>query len=138
MAGIEVPLSVSQPLYERLEKAAHLAQCDVQDIIVSALETALPSLPENLRPEDAVILARLALLDNETLQTLAEIFLSHQQQRRFTTLLRKEEEGRLSTGERHEWEELKHTYLRISHMKAKAQFVLDQRTKGREAQVDAR
>jgi hypothetical protein len=138
MAEIEVPLSVSKSLYQRLEKAARLAQCDVQDVIVSALETALPFLPETLQPEDAEALARLALLDDETLQTLAETFLPQRQQRRFTALFRKEEEGRLSADERHEWEGLKHTYLRISHMKAKAQFLLDQRAKGRKVQVDAR
>ena len=82
MTGIEVPLSVSKPLYQRLEKAARLAQCDVQDVIVSALETALPLLPETLQLEDAAALARLALLDDETLQTLAETFLPQQQQRR--------------------------------------------------------
>jgi hypothetical protein len=138
MAGIEVQLSVSKPLYQRLEQAARLAQCAVQDVIVSALETALPVLPEHLHLEDTTDLARLALLDDETLQALAATFLPRQQQRRFTTLLRKEEEGRLRVGERQEWEGLKHIYLRISHMKAKAQFILDQRAKGRKAQVDAR
>ena len=138
MAGIEVLLSVSKPLYQRLEKAAHLAQCEVQDVIVSALETAVPFLPEHLHLEDATELARLALFDDETLQTMAEAFLPRQQQRRFSTLLRKEEEGRLRVNERQEWEELKHTYRRISHLKTKAQFLLAQRAKGRKAQVDAR
>ena len=138
MAGKEVQLSVSTPLYQRLEQAARLAQCEVQDVIVSALETALPYLPEPLPREDAAELARLALLDDATLRALAETFLPRQQQRRFTTLLRKEEAGRLRGGERTEWEELKHTYHRISHMKAKAQYILDQRAKGREAQVDTR
>ena len=137
MAGIEVPLSVSKPLYQRLAKAARLAQCEVQDVIVSALETALPFLPESLQREDAAELARLALFDDETLRTMAETFVSRQQQRRFSTLLRKEEEGRLRIHERKEWEELKHIYLRISHLKTKAHFLLDQRAKGRKAQVDA-
>jgi hypothetical protein len=137
MAGIAVQLSVSKPLYQRLEQAARLAQCAVQDVIVAALETALPVFAEHLHLEDAVDLARLALLDDETLQTIAATFLPRQQQRRFTTLLRKEEAGRLRGGERQEWEALKHTYLRISHLKAKAQFLLDQRAKGRKAQVDA-
>ena len=138
MAGIEVQLSVSKPLYQRLEQTARLAQCEVQDVIVSTLETALPVLPEPLHLEDAAALARLALLDDETLRALAETFLPRPQQRRFTTLLCKEEAGRLRVGERKEWEGLKHTYRRLSRMKAKAQFLLDQRAKGRKAQVDAR
>lgn len=138
MAGIEVQLSVSKPLYHRLEQAARLAQCAVQDVIVSTLETALPVLPEALPLEDAADLARLALLDDETLHALAATFLPRHQQRRFTTLLRREEEGRLRVDERQEWEALKHTYLRLSYLKAKAQFLLNQRAQGRKAQVDAR
>ena len=133
MAGIEIQLSVSKPLYQRLEQTARLAQCEVQDVIVSTLETALPFLPEHLHLEDAADLTRLALLDDETLRALAETFLPRLQQRRFITLLRKEEAGRLRVGERKEWEGLKHIYLRISRMKAKAQFILDQRAKGRKA-----
>ena len=138
MAGIEVQLSVSKPLYQRLDQTARLAQCAVQDVIVSALETAVPVLPEHLPLEDAADLARLTLFDDETLRALAATFLPRPQQRRFTTLLRKEEAGRLRVGERQEWEGLKYTYLRLSRMKAKAQFILDQRAKGRKAQVEAR
>jgi hypothetical protein len=137
MAGIKIQVSVSKPLYQRLEQTARLAQCEVQDVIVSTLETALPFLPEHLPLEDAADLARLALLDDETLRALAETFLPRPQQRRFTTLLRREEAGHLRMRERKEWEELKHTYLRISRMKAQAQFILDQRAKGRKAQVEA-
>ena len=138
MAGIEVQVSVSKPLYHRLEQAARLAHCAVQDVIVSALETALPLLPEHLHLEDTTDLARLALLDDETLRALAATFLPRHQQRRFTTLLRKEEAGRLRGGERQEWEGLQHLYRHIAHLKAKAQFILDQRATGRKAQVDAR
>jgi hypothetical protein len=138
MAGIEVQLSVSKPLYQRLEQAARLAQCAVQDVIVSTLETALPVLPEPLQLEDAADLTRLALLDDETLRALTVTFLPRHQQRRFTTLLRKEEEGRLRGGERQEWEALKHTYRRLAHLKAQAQFLLDQRAQGRKTQADAR
>ena len=69
MAGKEVQLSVSMPLYQRLEQAARLAQCEVQDVIVSALETALPCLPEHLPREDAAELTRLALLDDGVVPT---------------------------------------------------------------------
>ena len=133
MANIAVLLSVSQPLYQRLTQAARLAQCEVQAVIVSTLETALPGLPEPLPLEDAADLTRLAFLDDETLRALASTFLPRHQQRRFTTLLRKEEEGRLRANERQEWEELKHTYFRLSHVKAKAQFLLDQRAKAHKA-----
>ena len=137
MAGIPIQLSVSKPLYQRLEQTARLAHCEVQDVIMSTLETALPVLHEHLPLEDAADLARLALLDDETLRALVETFLPRPQQRRFTTLLRKEEAGHLRMSERKEWEELKHTYLRLSCMKAKAQSLLDQRAKGRKAQVEA-
>jgi hypothetical protein len=46
--------------------------------------------------------------------------------------------GRLSAREREEWQALQHTYLRVSRNKAKAQFLLEQRTKEREVEVPAR
>lgn len=103
---------------------------------VAALETALPLPLDTLQPEDAADLARLALLDDEALRAIAMAFLPQQQQRRFTTLLCKEEAGRLNAHEQKEWEDLKQVYLRVSRNKAKAQFLLEQRTKGRKVQMD--
>lgn len=122
METIAVQLSIPKPLYQQLEQTARLTQCDVQEVIVSALETLVSSLPEHLSQEDTAEIARLALLDDETLQTIAEAFLPPAQHRRFTSLLRKEETGRLRPGEREEWQRLQHAYLRLSHTKARAQF----------------
>jgi hypothetical protein len=71
------------------------------------------------------------LLDDEALRAIADAFLPPKLQRRYTTLLRKAEEGRLCAHEREEWEALKQQYQRISENKAKAWFLLDQRTKAR-------
>jgi hypothetical protein len=78
------------------------------------------------------------VLDDEMLRAIAEAVLPPQQQRRFTTLLRKEAAGRLSIREREEWQDLQHAYLRVSRNKAKAQFLLGQRAKGRKGQVQTR
>jgi hypothetical protein len=129
MQAMELKLRLPEKLYQRLEQMARLAQCDVKDFILLALETAVPPLPGEVPPELAADLARWALLDDEALRAIADAFLPPKLQRRYTTLLRKEEEGRLSICEREEWEGLKQQYQRISENKAKARFVLDQRLK---------
>jgi hypothetical protein len=137
MEAMEVQVQVPMHLYQRLKQTARLTKCAVQEVIVSALEAALPPPPETLPQEDAADLARWALLDDEVLRAIAEAILPPPQQRRFTTLLRKEAAGRLSAKEREEWQALQHAYLRVSRNKAKAQFLLEQRPKGRKVQVQA-
>jgi len=132
MEAMELKLWLPKPLYRRLEQTACLAKCDVQEFILSMLETALPP-PDDLTPEMAAALVPWVLLDDETLRTIGDAFLPPQQQRRFITLLRREETGRLRTREREEWEGLKRAYLRISQNKAKAQFILNQRIQERRA-----
>lgn len=131
MEAMELKLQLPGHLYQRLQQAARLAKCDVKEIIISALETALPPLPANIPAAMATDLALLALLDNEALHAIADAVLAPKQRRRYSTLLRKEQEGRLSAQEREEWEALKREYLRVSENKAKARFILDQRMKGR-------
>jgi hypothetical protein len=131
MQAMELTLQLPEQLYHRLEQAARLAQCDVRELILLVLETAAPPLPDELSPELAADLARWALLDDGALRAIADAFLPPKLQRRYTTLLRKGEEGRLSAHEREEWEALKQQYQRISENKAKARFLLDERTKAR-------
>jgi hypothetical protein len=131
MQAMELKLRLPEKLYQRLERTARLAQCDVKDFILLALEAVVPPLPDELLPELAADLARWALLDDEALRAIADAVLPSKQRRRYTTLLRKEEEGHLSPHEREEGEALKQQYQRISENKAKAWFLLDQRTKAR-------
>jgi hypothetical protein len=131
MQALELKLRLPAKLYQRLEQAARLAQCDVKDFILLALEAVVPPLPDTLLPEFASDLARWAVFDDEALQAIADAFLPPKLQRRYATLLQKGEAGRLSAHEREEWEVLKQQYQRISEHKAKARFLLDQRTKAR-------
>jgi len=135
MGAMELKLHLPEDLYQRLEQTARSANCDVREAIVLALETAIPPPLNDLPPEIAADVAGWALLDDEALYAIANAFLPPKQRRRFTTLLRKEAEGRLSTGEQQEWEALKQEYLRISRNKAKARFILNQRIKAREVKT---
>ena len=101
------------------------------EVIVAALEAALPPLPDDLPPNVTAEVARWAWLDDVSLRAVAEAFLPRQQQRRFTTLAHKEETGRLTAREREEWKQLQQAYLRLSRNKAMAQFILTQRAQGR-------
>lgn len=129
MSVFELALSLPENLYRRAERAARLTHREVEEILTSTLEATLPFLPEDLPPDLAVVLAEWAMLDDEALRAIASAVLSPQQQRRFSVLLRKESEGRLSKEEAQEWEALQQEYLRVSMNKAKAHFLLDQRAK---------
>lgn len=73
------------------------------------------------------------MLDDEALRAIASAFLPAKQQRRFTTLLRKAELGRLTEREQSEWNVLQQEYLRFSQNKAKAHFLLTQRGKAKQS-----
>jgi len=122
-----VRIQLPQRLYQRVEQTARQTGYGVKELIVSALETRLPPLPERLPPELAADLARWSLLDDEALLAIASAFLPVKQQRRYSTLLRKANASRLSAREQAEWEALQQEYLRFSQNKAKAQFLLAQR-----------
>lgn len=111
---MEVNVRLPRRLYQRLEQTARSSGCDLKEVIVSALETAVPPLPGDLPPKVAAELAPWTRLDDEALHAIADAFLPLKQQRRFTTLVRKEAEGRLSAGQRQEWDALQQEYFRIS------------------------
>jgi hypothetical protein len=131
--GRVIRIQLPEPLFERVEEAARASRRNVSEMIVSALENTLPPLPEDLPLELATDLQRWALLDDEALRAIAHAFLPPKQQRRFTTLLRKAEAGRLNARERAEWESLRQEYLRFSQNKAKAQYLLAQRAQAQQA-----
>lgn len=137
MASTEIRVKLPETIYSRLEQTARLTDCDQEDVIVSALESVLISLPDNLPLELKTELARMMLLDDEALEAIAEAFLPSKRQRRFSALLKKEQEGVLSPRERQEWESLKQEYLRLSRNKAKARFILEQRRRNAEASGDS-
>ena len=122
---IQLPLR----LYQRVEQSAHQTGYRVKDLIVSTLETRLPTLPDSLPPELSADLAHWSLLDDEALLAIANAFLPAKEQRRYTTLLRKANAGRLTPREEAEWDALQQEYLRFSQNKAKAQYLLAQRKK---------
>jgi len=126
----EVKLQLPTRLYQRVAQAAQGTKCEVTEVIVAALEAALPPLPDDLPPDVSAEVMRWAWLEDEALRAVAEAFLPRQQQRRFTTLARKGETGRLTAREREEWEQLQHAYLRLSQNKAMAQFILTQCAQG--------
>ena len=131
MPVFELALTLPENLYRRAERAARLTHCEIEEILISTLEATLPLLPDDLPPDLASELAEWTMLDDEALRVIASAVLSPKQQRRFSTLLRKEVKGRLSKSEAQEWEALQQEYLCVSRNKAKANFLFDQRTKAR-------
>ena len=125
MQAMEMKLRLAETLYRRLEQTGRLAQCDVEDPLLLALEAVVPPPPDTLSPELASDLARWAPLNDEALRAMADAFLSPKLRRRYAILLRKGEEERLSAHGREEWETINQQYQRISENKAKARFLLD-------------
>ena len=122
-----IRLKLPHRLYQRVEQAARAAECDLSEMIVATLETRLPPLSDDLPPALASELSRWAVLDDAAIRAIANAFLSPQQQRRFTALLRKSEAGTLSAREQSECMVLQQEYLRVSQNKAKALYLLAQR-----------
>jgi len=87
-------MRVQLPAYlrRRVERTARLTKCNVSEVIASAVETSLPRLPDEVPPTVVEELAGWMLLDDEALRAIARAFLPQKQQRRFTVLLRKQEE----------------------------------------------
>jgi hypothetical protein len=127
MGATEVKLRVPPGLYRRLKRTARLADCDTEDVILSAIDSTLPPLPRKLAPESARELARMMMLDSEALRAIADAFLPTKRQRRFATLLRKDKRRGLNVSEKQEFDTLKQEYLRVSQNKALARFILEQR-----------
>ena len=46
MEALELTLRLPEQLYQRLEQTARLAQCDMRELILLALEMAVPPLPD--------------------------------------------------------------------------------------------
>jgi hypothetical protein len=51
MQAMELKLRLAETLYRRLEQTGRLAQCDVKDPILLALEAIVPPPPDTLSPE---------------------------------------------------------------------------------------
>jgi hypothetical protein len=124
-----VRLKLPSHLYQRVEQAAQAAKCNVNEMIVATLTTQMPPLSKDLPPALATELSKWTMLDDEALRAIANAFLPPKEQRRFTTLLRKSQAGKLSAKEQIEWKTLQQEYLRISQNKAKAQYLLTLREK---------
>jgi hypothetical protein len=127
MGTTEVKLRLPQRLYQRLKQTARLAECDTEDVILSAIAATLPPLPSKLARESAKELARMMMLDSDALRAIADAFLPPKRQRRFITLSRREQDRGLRGSEDEEFKALKQEYLRVSQNKARARFILEQR-----------
>lgn len=124
----------SVSVYQRVAQAAQGTTCEVTEVIIVALEAALPPLPESLPSGVAAAVVRWAWLEDEALRAVAEAFLPRQQQRRCTILAHKEETERVIMRERAEWEQFQQAYLRLSQNKAMVQFILTQHAQRRAAE----
>ncbi|HNT74865.1 MAG TPA: hypothetical protein PKH77_07590 [Anaerolineae bacterium] len=118
-----ITLTLPEGLYQPLARAAQVMSRPIEDVLLNALQSALPSLeglPEPLVQE----LNALELLDNAALQrVLLETVPTAQQQKMEELLHRNQAEG-LSLSERERLKNLQNTTNRVMLRKARAAVLL--------------
>jgi hypothetical protein len=121
-----VSIQVPESAFRKLQRAAQLTYRSVDEILVGAIETSLPT-PSDLAPETADDLAAMRLLSDEALWAAAQPSLSPAEQARLQQLNRLAGERPLSTAEQAEHEALLEAYHHAVLRRAQALAILTHR-----------
>lgn len=119
-----VTLQLPTEVYERLKEAANALQQPMEMVLIQAVRAGLPPSVDDLFPEHREEFKAMALLSDEELWNIARSTLQEAKQRQLTRLLRKNEAGTLSEGERHKLEALHREADWITLRKAHAYALL--------------
>lgn len=122
----KIPVDLPEPLYWRLQGMAAFAQRSVEEILASAISTALPPSP-NLPDELADDLAEMLWLSDEMLWTAIEPTFTSAHQGRLTELNDLVGERSLTPKETAEQEQLLAAYDRSVLRRAQAFAILARR-----------
>ena len=93
-----VTLQLPESIYTSARRTAQVVKRPLEEILVTVLRSSLPAL-DGLSHEIATQLTALESLDNERLSQAARSILSPSQQRRLSTLLRKNQASKLTARE---------------------------------------
>jgi hypothetical protein len=94
-----VSVQVSESLYQRLQRLAHLTNRPVEALIEQTLQAGIPPLPDTLSPEMRDDLLALEALDDDALWQVAQSVVSPDQQAQLSHLLEKNKVAPLTTTE---------------------------------------
>ncbi len=93
-----VTLQLPQSIYNSARRTARVVKRPLAEILVTVLRSSLPAL-DGLSLEIATELTALESLDNERLAQAARSMFPPSQQRRLSTLLRKNQAGKITARE---------------------------------------
>lgn len=126
MPAHTVTLNLPETVYERARRAASLLNRSVEDLLESALDTALPSLedaPAHLEAE----MARLPSLNDTELWQIARSRMEAKREKSLHELLDAQAERQLSEEEARQLESLHHESGKLTLLKSQAYALLHQR-----------
>ncbi len=99
MAAETIPIHVPQSLYHRLERLAELTQQPLESLVVQALSSSIPLLPDELPPATRHVLIALEHLSDDQLWEVARSEFGSAQAEQFATLREKRRAGTLTVAE---------------------------------------
>lgn len=119
-----IPVQIPQPLYHRLQRIAALTQRPLESLVVQALSSSIPLLPDDLPPAMRDTLLAIEHLSDYELQQVADARLPEEQYERYTALREKRRAGTISETEEAALDQLSHEADVLTLRKAYAAVLL--------------
>lgn len=97
-----IPIQLPDAIYQRLQQVAYATHHSIEEVVLQTIRGNLPPSLDDLSPELHGVVADLQHMSDEALWSVTQEPLPPHQWRRHQRLLRKGQEGPLSTAEHEE------------------------------------
>jgi hypothetical protein len=121
-----ITLRLPEPLYRTARQIAQVTKRPIETVLQDSLSAVLPPL-DDVEPNEAAELARLALLDDAALWGEARTLMTRAEQTELQDLLDRQGSKALTTVEQARLRELMHVYGQLMVRKAHAYLLLARR-----------
>ena len=121
-----ITLRLPEPLYRTARQIAQVTKRPIETVLQDSLSAVLPPL-DDIEPNEAAELARLALLDDAALWGEARTLMTRAEQTELQDLLDRQGSKALTTVEQARLRELMHVYGQLMVRKAHAYLLLARR-----------
>ena len=121
-----ITLRLPEPLYRTARQIAQVTKRPIESVLQDSLSAVLPPL-DDVEPNEAAELARLALLDDAALWGEARTLMTRVEQTELQDLLDRQGSRALTTVEQARLRELMHVYGQLMVRKAHAYLLLARR-----------
>ena len=121
-----ITLRLPEPLYRTARQIAQVTKRPIETVLQDSLSAVLPPL-DDVEPNEAAELARLALLDDAVLWGEARTLMTRVEQTELQDLLDRQGSRALTTVEQARLRELMHVYGQLMVRKAHAYLLLARR-----------